>query len=370
VRRVNPDQLQNACLRLGETVLDPAIWPEILGEISQAVGAVGSFMLQSDVRTLDVPCTASLKDGFEAIYFKNGWHLRDLRASRGVPLLLNGSQVIIDEDLFTPDFTPDEMKRTDFYNDCIRAVGLEWFAAIGFRAGPALWGLSVQRTSAEGPFGKEDKAVLSTLSRRLTEVASLSTAIGRIALTSAIDALDAVRNPAVSIDRFGYVLGANKATESVFDAEIHVKGRRLFVADSNAQSCLGQLIDRFRITPDTAPLHTGPIVVRRKTGVPVIVRILPVHGAARTPFLGARALLTFTPAEPKPGPSSSLLAKTFGLTPAEARLASIISEGISPEKAAEELGIARETARNQLKAIFGKTGTHRQSELVAILARL
>ena len=33
-------------------------------------------------------------------------------------------------------------------------------------------------------------------------------------------------------------------------------------------------------------------------------------------------------------------------------------------------GIARVTVRNQIKAIFAKTGTHRQSELVALLSRL
>jgi DNA-binding CsgD family transcriptional regulator len=60
----------------------------------------------------------------------------------------------------------------------------------------------------------------------------------------------------------------------------------------------------------------------------------------------------------------------FGLTPAEARLASIMAEGANPEEAAEELHISRDTARNQLRAIFAKTTTHRQSELVALLSRL
>jgi DNA-binding CsgD family transcriptional regulator len=33
------------------------------------------------------------------------------------------------------------------------------------------------------------------------------------------------------------------------------------------------------------------------------------------------------------------------------------------------LGVARETARNQLKSVFQKTDTHRQSHLVSLLAR-
>jgi DNA-binding CsgD family transcriptional regulator len=44
--------------------------------------------------------------------------------------------------------------------------------------------------------------------------------------------------------------------------------------------------------------------------------------------------------------------------------------GVDLRTAAEELGVARDTARNQLKAIFAKTGAHRQSELVELLAEL
>jgi DNA-binding CsgD family transcriptional regulator len=45
---------------------------------------------------------------------------------------------------------------------------------------------------------------------------------------------------------------------------------------------------------------------------------------------------------------------------AETRITERIAVGVSLEKAAEDLGISRETARNQLKAVFAKTGTHRQ----------
>lgn len=60
----------------------------------------------------------------------------------------------------------------------------------------------------------------------------------------------------------------------------------------------------------------------------------------------------------------------FGLTAAEAGLASHVSSGRKLESIAHELGISYETARNHLKAIFAKTQTHRQSELAAVLARL
>ena len=83
-----------------------------------------------------------------------------------------------------------------------------------------------------------------------------------------------------------------------------------------------------------------------------------------------RALLTLNALGPRPGPSAAILAKTFRLTPSEAKVACIIARGAPPDIAARELKISRETARNQLKAVFAKTDTHRQSELVALLLQV
>jgi DNA-binding CsgD family transcriptional regulator len=98
--------------------------------------------------------------------------------------------------------------------------------------------------------------------------------------------------------------------------------------------------------------------------------VLPVDGTARSHFLGARALIVPTDLGRKAAPRPDVLAHAFGLTPAEAKLAAIIARGESPEQAAEQLGIARETARNQLKSVFAKTDTHRQTELVALLSQI
>jgi DNA-binding CsgD family transcriptional regulator len=365
MRDVKPDELKRAYRELGETIVDPSTWPRIMEKISAAVGATGALLLQSDVRTTDVPHTESL-DSLARSYFDDDWHMRDVRAERGVPLLLNGNRVVVDQDIIAYD----ELRSLPFYNELFIPRSFQWFAVVGFTAGPALWGLSIQRTIQEGPFEAEEARLLATLSDGLTEVATLSTAIGRVALTSATNALDLVRQPAVAIDCFGLVLDANTSAESLFDSELCIKGRRLFTSDPQAKSALQKLTERLIVTSDIDPLSTDPIVIRRKEKGPVAIRLLPVHPAARNPFLGARALLTFSSVEARPRPDPILLARIFGLTPAEARLATLVAGGLSPDDIAERFGITRTTARNQLKAVFAKTGTHRQSELVALLARL
>ena len=113
-----------------------------------------------------------------------------------------------------------------------------------------------------------------------------------------------------------------------------------------------------------------PIVVRRKDKEPVVIRVLPIPGAARIPFGGARALLTFSPIELRNAPDTSLISDVFGLTRAEAEVAAMVVQGKSLAVIADERGIARVTVRNQMRTILAKTGTHRQSELVALLAKL
>jgi DNA-binding CsgD family transcriptional regulator len=97
---------------------------------------------------------------------------------------------------------------------------------------------------------------------------------------------------------------------------------------------------------------------------PAIVRIWPFERPMHPPGQEVGALLTLNALGPRPGPPAAIVANTFRLTPSEAKLACIIARGAPPDIP------ARETARNQLKAIFAKTDTHRQSELVALLLQV
>lgn len=62
--------------------------------------------------------------------------------------------------------------------------------------------------------------------------------------------------------------------------------------------------------------------------------------------------------------------ETFGLTPAEARLAACLKDGLSLKEAAEKLGLSVNTVRNQVKSVFEKLGVNRQSDLIRHLTEL
>jgi DNA-binding CsgD family transcriptional regulator len=363
--QIDLDLTEQACARLGDAVVDPAVWPELMVDICEGVGAQAALLLQTDVRTSDVPRTPNFEE-CTRYYFGNNWHLNDSRGKKGVPLLLAGESVIIDEDIFTPE----EPFRDPFFNDCLLPHDVPWFAAIGFRSGSALWALSLQRSGRIGRYSKTDKRVLATLAPRLTEVATLSAALSGAALNGTTTALGLVGRPALAIGRFGAVLDVNAAADGLFDDELSVRNGRLSIRDADARAAFERFVACMGVILDTAALPTERIVVRRRGKPSVVIGLLPVPAAARTPFLGARAIVTFTELTPSRGPTAAVLMETFGMTPAEAKLAAIVAEGASLEEAADRLGIARETARAQIKSVFGKTDTRRQAELAARLAAI
>ncbi|RXG99132.1 hypothetical protein EAS62_03425 [Bradyrhizobium zhanjiangense] len=361
--KIDNQELSKVIDRLGEAAVNPDAWRDIMDDICKAVGASAALLLQSDIRTPDVPRTESIDEGTQ-FYFRNNWHLKDPRA-RGFPRMMAG-EVVTDLDVMTLE----QIRSDPMYNEVLFPFGYRWFAGIGFWADTAAWALTIQRTGREGMFETRDKQLLAQLAPRLTETATLATAVGRVALTSMIDVLSHVRQPALVLNREGMVLRTNEVADCGFDDEIRIRERRLVLRDKQAMTKLDQLISLIRSTPDAIAIPASPILIRRTTKPPVVLRILPVDGAARSVFLGARAVLILSNLVPRAAPDPALIGQAFDLTRAEARLAALLATGASIDSASEHLGISRETARNHLKAIFSKTGAHRQSELVTLVSQL
>jgi DNA-binding CsgD family transcriptional regulator len=102
----------------------------------------------------------------------------------------------------------------------------------------------------------------------------------------------------------------------------------------------------------------------------VIARVLAVESDARALLDGAALVVLLVDPEDCPDLSHSLLHQVFGLTKSEARLASQLLCGQSLQEIADTTGVSIGTVRTQTKAVFSKTHTHRQAQLVGLLTRL
>lgn len=117
-------------------------------------------------------------------------------------------------------------------------------------------------------------------------------------------------------------------------------------------------------------LGGGALAVPRERLAPLVVSVLPYrHMDVLSTHVSAlaRAIVTlFEPAAPL-ADSRKSLCEFYGLTPTEADVCWRLGNGDSVERIAQEAGISRETVRSQLKRVFAKTGTHRQSDLVRLV---
>lgn len=354
--------MEKAKLRLGDVALDPSLWPDVMEDLCAATGSTGAALLQTDNRGPGVPMTPAVTDLFKT-YFDTNLHLTDIRAARGVPLILGGKPALCDQDLFRSE---SEMLSDPLYST-LTDHGFRWFSAISFRAGPAMWVVSMQRTIREGMYDEDEMKVISSLSQSLTDAATLSHTVGRQSVLGALNAFDMIKEAAISMTSAGKVLEINASAAAMFDADFRVRNSQLYLRDQETSDAIEGLL----AASDVGTSDCGRIFFAKRCGRrPISIKAIPVHGAARSPFLGARLILTFRDLETLRSLAPEIIAKAFSLTEAEAKVAAMIGSGASPEQISDEFQVSRETVRNQLKAVFAKTGTHRQNELAALLRQI
>lgn len=126
--------------------------------------------------------------------------------------------------------------------------------------------------------------------------------------------------------------------------------------------------------------HALEISETKSTSVPIpadeyrnaaVAQLMPMRRDAKSIFSMFCKIMVVAPVSTSVGvPSPELVSKLFGLTPAEANLATTLVSGLSLRDSAANRGITVGTARSYLVRIFSKTGTGQQSELVSLLKNL
>ena len=88
--------------------------------------------------------------------------------------------------------------------------------------------------------------------------------------------------------------------------------------------------------------------------------------SAQSDSRSARYLLTLHDPNHYPSQKWLLFNEQFNLTPVEARLCRMLADGLTLHDYCEKWKVATSTARSQLHAVFEKTSTHRQNDLLRL----
>ncbi|KFG88317.1 putative LuxR family transcriptional regulator [Sphingobium herbicidovorans NBRC 16415] len=224
--------------------------------------------------------------------------------------------------------------------------------------------LRLTRDNADPPFGDAERTLLTRLIPHLRIALDLH---ARLTTTQAESQLfsSAMAGLAVAtliLDREGRILRRNAVAMRMLEEGevITERNDRLEPRTGSAATTIS------RILASPPPLGEEILFdVATATGPALHARARAVPSSA----YGDGAWLALFIADPShpAGPSEEALRERFQLTRAEAGLALHLAQGATLADAADAIGIAYNTARSHLRAIFAKTDTHRQVQLVTLL---
>jgi len=194
------------------------------------------------------------------------------------------------------------------------------------------------------------------------------------------EVLDTVSNAVFLIDAMGRLSHPNRQAEALLRSnELVYAGpdKVLHFLDPRADASLARAVseiasEHVHSLPDAIPLRSNDGVdLCLATVVPFRARVettgFPSDFHTRNRPI---AMLTIIDPARKKHPLRVALSALYQLTPAEIRLAEALNEGLSLTEYSNRRQLSIHTVRNQLKAIFQKTYTQKQAELIGLLHRL
>jgi DNA-binding CsgD family transcriptional regulator len=357
------DRTERALEACYDAVLMPALWPEVLQQLADALAVTScNFTPLDGIRPPGLPVSTGHCE-FAALWCQNQEHAPC--PFTGKPLPFADNYVIDDQVL-----KPDDRKTLAYFHETAGPGNREWWAAGSFAVADRQWLLSVYRDPTRGRFSHREGRYLAQVAPHFGRTMALAAKLETEKVSSALAALDQMNCPALVIDWRGAVRNVNRLAESLSEEGLHLHRGRLWTSDLASNRRIQELIAAILATAPGSNPPLNQVVVNRADGPWLLIEAMPVTALASDVFNEGRALLLLTDLTKPAVSDSKLLATIFGLTPAEAKLAACIASGNGIDAAAAALRIGRETVKSQLKAVFLKTSTRSQLELVALLGRL
>jgi DNA-binding CsgD family transcriptional regulator/PAS domain-containing protein len=357
-----------------DCAIDPSRWEQTLAGVAEALQGEKAILCLNDLEQDRVLIEKSV--GWEPRWLEErAKHLAEVHHVLR-PWLMQRSG--LDEPFVaTREIPANQLETAPYVRECLRPQGIADVAHFFLIATPIHYSeLALFWQDRHGPMTEREIELGGLLLPHLRRAVTISNVLDIRTIEHArmAEALDVLRHGVVLTNEAGAVLHANRSAEQMVQTggpigicggmlrakSRHANGelRKAIQLAANDESQIGKTGTAIRLTePDVAP---------------IFAHVLPMTGGElRTRLQPSAAAAVFIEVAPdRPSSSLDAVAAGFQLTPAETRVLAGLVSGRTLAETADDLGIARTTARTHLDSIFRKTGTSRQAELMILTTRL
>jgi DNA-binding CsgD family transcriptional regulator/PAS domain-containing protein len=354
---------------LYDTIGNPGGWQGFLDALSHSYGGALASITSYDFanRTGVAGVSSGVRGDYVTSYDRhyaplNPWMGR----LEGQPI---GVATLSDSTLAYAD-----LLRTEFYNDWCRPQdiggGVGVFVERNGRCTSAVSVLLSRSTIERDPAALSRLEILTPHILRVTQLQRQFAALEARAL-AAEGAIDQRAKAMLLVSAAGQVVYMNAQAEHLVAAAdgVFVRSGRLSLAVTRETEGLRQLIrTALSATGELGQPPGGVMRVTRPSGE-VAYEVLVAPVPARITSIGARpGFVAVFIQDPTARLTTPLawLRTVFNLSPAEARLMHALLDGATLGELSEQWRVGKETLRSQLRAIFAKTGTASQAELIRL----
>jgi DNA-binding CsgD family transcriptional regulator len=386
--------------RLYDAATAPELWPEFLQDLRHTASADMSYVLAVDPGHR---CDLSIQLGLDesAIAQYQSYYVgKDLILDSFIQAKNEHGDWIGDAESL---ITKRQLRQSEIFNDFMRKNGVAHHCGAtlsGFCSGTeaTVAGVCMMRSESGGTFPQETVALLAILAPHVKRAVNLHQTLEAARMESALlrQSVETVDLAILSLDGRGVLLNLTQAAQRILDtrdglvlggkrlcALVAAEDRRLLELTTGAAStgagsrhgrtayCSTRTAPQAGASALWTPAVGGAMLIsRRPPKRPLQLVVTPFHSS--NSFLDVRpsALVFLSDPDAIPASRSSIMRTLYGLSPTECRLADMLAAGTELTLAAEHLKITVQTARFHLKAIFQKTGTNRQTDLVRLILGL
>lgn len=358
------DELVNLCY---ESALDNNAWYSLLMLLTRCTGYQQAALMFWDQSHQATAHSTSIKLGdlaldtayaqYSMIDPANSWV-----AKRPVGIWYHDTQ----------ELGLQQIQRNTFYQEYFRPFNINTISVLKIyeaaKAGIYLSLLSQLDTPQPSP---EQRRLLQRLTPHLVRAGRIANQLSDLQQQAQQhqSLLDQQRHALWLTDARGQVQYCNEAAQHFLrqpEALLYLEHHQLCcrLQDGMLQTLISQAAGKWGAR-QAGLLLLNPHTRQQVLVIPVQEQAHPKVFPALPPRLPAVLILLLTPK-----PNIALFEHLFRLTPAECRLAELLTLGNSLESSAEQLGVTLHTVRTQVRSLFSKTRTERQSDLVSLLIRL